>query len=264
MYQVCEALGLDAKTVFKAGRKAGYEINAARRIPPEVLRDILSRLIVSDGISPEEVGKLQLQSFVELRDLILRRLRLAKEDGRLTTDDKNTLLEYIHILQSKIHRVGLRYEIDFNRKILVRIEENEAIPESPIMGAVKKLNWKLLPPGTNSFEQIVRHFESLARRESHVVYDLGRLHKVHSFHPDDVYVGIEEFDGYVVFYFSESSIAVLECPITGNATYVFGDNWKALSHLSKHDLLNSGRRDFVRIVHTDEWFSRLRLSLLQI
>ncbi|HYN24813.1 MAG TPA: hypothetical protein VES69_07185, partial [Pyrinomonadaceae bacterium] len=63
---------------------------------------------------------------------------------------------------------------------------------------------------------------------------------------------------YVVFYFALAQTAVLDCPVTGNAIYVFGENWKSLSRLTKSTLLNSRNRDINRIVHNGAWFPRLR------
>jgi hypothetical protein len=82
--------------------------------------------------------------------------------------------------------------------------------------------------------------------------------RIHSLGPNETYVGIAEFEGYVVSCFSRAATAVLDCPVMGNAIYVFGENWKYLSRLTKSDLLNGRRRDFDRIIHNGEWFLRLK------
>ncbi len=122
----------------------------------------------------------------------------------------------------------------------------------------KKLHWKLLPPGNQPFQKLIKHFEGLSSRDSRIVFDVNRLHRVYSMNPNEVFVGTEEFEGYVVFYFAQARTAVLDCPVTGNAIYLFGENWRALSHLTKSALLNSRRHAVTRIVHSGAWFARLR------
>jgi hypothetical protein len=245
------------QTVNVIGRPA---VGAPASVDPD--SNLFSQ--VKGNLSEESFGKLQRKNFGELRELIddcLRgTARVSEEDLSLVTTDKDTLLAYARILEFKIAdpKQKGKPNISFRRKIIARIVEDiKALDGRMPWFVAKRLNWELLPPGTNSFPQIVRHFDYLSRRRTHVVYDIVRLHKVYSLHPDEIYVGIEEFEGYIVFYFSQPSIAVLECPVTGNAIYVFGENWKSLSRLSKSTLLNSGRSDVDRVIHNDGWFSQL-------
>jgi hypothetical protein len=127
----------------------------------------------------------------------------------------------------------------------------------PLLTATK-LRWKLLPKGNYPFERILKHFDGLSRQRNHQVFDISRLHKINGLSPDATYVGIEEFEGYVVFYFDQAETAVLDCPLTGNAIYVFGENWKTLSRLDKSTLINHRRRNCERIIHRGAWFSRLK------
>jgi hypothetical protein len=125
----------------------------------------------------------------------------------------------------------------------------------------KRLNWRLLPPGANCFASILEHYEQLSKYRPDIAYDLDRLHKAYSLKPDDIYIGVDEFQGYVIFYFRNSGTAVLDCPITGNAIYVFGDNWKNLARLTKAELLNGRRSELDRIIHRGSWFRRLRATV---
>lgn len=78
------------------------------------------------------------------------------------------------------------------------------------------MKWKLLPKGEHPFQRIDRHFQDLSKHRHNVVYDITRLRRVNGLGPDGIYLGIEEFEGYVVFYFDRAQTAVLDCPV----------NWK--------------------------------------
>jgi hypothetical protein len=165
------------------------------------------------------------------------------------------LRDYAQILAAKVSGPsdGLVH------KIVRRILEDIEIFERRGGGLVAtKINWKILPPGEHPFKRIVEHFQHISKHRRDLIVDMNRLHRVFSLSPERVFVGIDEFEGYVVFYFASAETAVLDCPIFGNAIYVFGENWKSLSRLTKSQLLNSRRPNIERIVHSGAWFSRLR------
>lgn len=135
------------------------------------------------------------------------------------------------------------------------------LPEQPPFKPLK-LPWKLLPPGEHLFPRILAHFERLARHSRHAAYDFDRLRQINSLRPDSVYLGTDEFKGYAVFYFNNSSTAVLECPVSGNAIYIIKGNWQRLSQLSKSELLSQFPRQVKRVIHNGWWFYRLK-SLLK-
>jgi hypothetical protein len=122
--------------------------------------------------------------------------------------------------------------------------------------------WKLLPPGDSVFAWLhsldlhARHYEPDGG------YDIGRLKAVMSYNPAKCYVGIDKFDGYIVFLFTHTKRIALECPKIGNAIYIIEGDWRTLCRLSKWELLNSRSKHYViRIIHRGEWRTRLRAAL---
>ena len=207
-------------------------------------------------LTPAVIEVLLRKDFGDLRQLIddcLKGRRLRADDQSLFTTDPETLRQYARILKSKLSASSSA------RRIVTRILEDIAIYEKrgPLLAATK-VSWKLLPKGSHPFERILKHFEQLSRRRRNPIFDVARLHKINSLSPDEIYVGIDEFEGYAVFYFHEGPTAVLDCPLTGNAIYVFGENWKTLSRLTKSALINNRTRDCQRIIHKGEWFLRLK------
>jgi hypothetical protein len=120
------------------------------------------------------------------------------------------------------------------------------------------LGWRILPPG-HTWKEIIRHYESL-QSIRHEEYDASRLKFTYDLKPDDVYVGVEEFEGYVVFVFQHGQTAVLECPKVGNAIYLMdAAKWKFLSQLSKTELLEDFSNVIERVPHVG-FYWRLRLK----
>ena len=277
VYEVCRELGTDKKKIAKAARQIGHEIGkGSSEVPPEALREILKSLAAGNGspgqedhpLDEETILKLKLKGFTELRELIIQCLRggrVPKNDQPLITTNQRRLSEYVQILESKIHIEGVRYEIDFDRKTLIRLTEDSGpISLQAILPGAKRVKWKLLPLGPHPFSRIEKHFERLSKSRPGIQYDLDRLYKINGLNPDETYVGIDEFKGYVVFYFKRVKAAILDCPIKGNAIYVFGSNWESLCRLTKYQLLNHHSRNVFRIIHRKEWFSEVRSLLSTI
>jgi len=118
--------------------------------------------------------------------------------------------------------------------------------------------WTILPAGEQPFPHILSHYEFLKRSSFDVQIASERLKLIETLKPAKTYKGLDEFDGYFVFYFAETGIAVLECPLKGNAIYIIRNDWETLSKCTKAELLTSHQSNVTRIVHSGDWFSRLR------
>jgi hypothetical protein len=193
----------------------------------------------------------------KLIDDCLKGRPIQKGLESFATEDANVLMEYARILEWRISGLPAN---SLATRIVRRINEDIEIyvKRGGTRFGAKKLNWKVLPKGKQPLKKLVEHFERISKQPIAIVFDIDRLHKVYSLKPDDVFVGIDQFEGYVVFYFASAETAVLDCPVTGNAIYVFGEKWKSLSRLTKTALLNGQGRDITRIVHHGAWFSRLK------
>ena len=128
---------------------------------------------------------------------------------------------------------------------------------------IEKVPWRLLPPpeaGEAGLEKMLTDIRSLlpgvrlegARLE--FAYDLG---------PVRIYVGLGEFEGYLAFLFERTDHVLLECPMGGNAAYIFREDWRILSRLSKTELLNYHTSEVDRVIHDPDghWRFRVRSRL---
>jgi hypothetical protein len=126
---------------------------------------------------------------------------------------------------------------------------------------VTRVNWKLLEPDANGWEAIAEHFRCLqkCRKER---FDFDRLEKLHALKPSCIYIGMDSFEGYVVFAFESRQLAILDCPKTGNALYVMPSHrWQELSHFSKRELLSIKPDGMRRVIHNSSWYEQIALLL---
>ena len=128
--------------------------------------------------------------------------------------------------------------------------------------AVKRLNWRVLPPGNFPFERAKKDLaEFLDRVEENVRPVVqSRIKSVTQYKPDFVAVGVGGFREYVVFGFQSKEIYVLESPTLGNATYVFKNNWNEVSALSKKEILDGALHE-ARLIHNHRWTGALRQAI---
>jgi hypothetical protein len=204
-----------------------------------------------DKLSQETIDDLQRRSFDRVKQFVtaqLNRIRLASTRLPVSSDN-DVLLESVRILNAKAS-TGVQYEIDFKTRTLVRVRN------ATKAGGKHKEMSKPLHSVRSSFSDIVRYFERQRKLRKDQAYDLNRLYKVNACDPDDVKLGKNEFKEYVVFSFEIDQIAVLECPIIGNAMYVLEGNWRSLLRLSKSALLK--KRGVVRVIHDRELLSELQ------
>jgi hypothetical protein len=123
----------------------------------------------------------------------------------------------------------------------------------------KKVLWKILPHGKNRLQAIIRYFDEIFRfSNKNNLVERQRLYDVYELGADEIYVGDDEFEGYVVFVFLSRDMAVLESPYYGNATYTIWGSWQQLSRLDKSTLLSQYNRKVVRIIHKEHWLSNLK------
>jgi hypothetical protein len=127
----------------------------------------------------------------------------------------------------------------------------------------KRLNWKILPPGQRPWAQLKKDIAPIIKHapEGSQAVMIHRLSTVHSHKPDFAAVGKAGFSGYIIFGFSKKGIYALESMFYGNATYIFGHDWEALSKMTKAEILDQNlQKD--RIIHREGWEKHIKSLLL--
>lgn len=196
---------------------------------------------------------------------------IASETKEIKERLKTTKAEYLKnktLIENKISHYNQHYQravLDckesnqIRKRIAQRIRTDLSTFSSTNFTA-EKLNWKLLPASEISIVRIKQYLLGLSKFSSED-FDFEKIDKIISLRADKVYCGTDEFEGYLVFCFEKFKIAVLDCPRKGNAIYIFGEDWKALSKLSKYELLNFHPNKTQRIIHRGDWFEKLKLTL---
>lgn len=130
--------------------------------------------------------------------------------------------------------------------------------EGYVIRNLKRLNWKILPPGKWPWEKVEKEVKPLVDRASdqNQIVIKYRLQTITAFDPQFVAIGQAGFTGYLVFGFPQINLYILESLYSGNATYVFEENWEGLSKLTKAEILQEKlQKD--RIIHRQHWKSNI-------
>ena len=120
---------------------------------------------------------------------------------------------------------------------------------------VRRINWKILPQGQYPFERakIALHDYLQSLPENERAPAAERIKVITRHNPDFIAVGLGGFSDYVVFGFTDRRRYVFESPNSGNATYVFRNDWESISHLSKREILLDNLQE-ARIIHNSRWY----------
>lgn len=126
--------------------------------------------------------------------------------------------------------------------------------KSYVLKNLQRLNWEILPPGKwpwNKIKEKILPIIKQTNRQKQVVIEY-RLKVITKFNPEFSAIGRAGFRGYLIFGFPEKNIYALESLFTGNATYIFEENWEYLSKLTKAEILKESlQKD--RIIHRKKW-----------
>jgi hypothetical protein len=125
---------------------------------------------------------------------------------------------------------------------------------------IRRVNWRILPQGRMPWDQLHTHLRQIVGRQPQGNQPViqHRLQAINSRNPAFVAVGQGGFDSYVIFAFPQRHIFILECIQFGNATYVFGDDWRTLSQMTKAEILNADLQQ-ERLIHRDNWDHNLEV-----
>lgn len=123
---------------------------------------------------------------------------------------------------------------------------------------VTRVNWRMLPPGKYPWDDIKSHVERVIKPDSGIVDPviMDRQRTIEKYKPDAIYIGEGGFSRYVAYEFRSAKKVILECIDYGNALYVLGEDWKAVSRLTKAEVLSNDLHDN-RIIHSSGWKQRL-------
>jgi len=128
---------------------------------------------------------------------------------------------------------------------------------------IEKLPWRMLPPPQPGENGLAKMLTDIRTIFPGVRFEEARLEFAYHLGPVHIYVGLGEFEGYLAFLFSQTNRVLLDCPMSGNAAYIFREDWRILSRLSKTELLNYHSPEVERVIHDPDghWRFRIRACL---
>ena len=160
---------------------------------------------------------------------------------------------------------------DFEEEVLFAInlmQENigkyEIYPADAEPSEIAKweyVNWEFLPPGKIDEELVKKYFGKKSNQEQKEI--LERYNFMQSLSPICMISGTNYFSKYFGAKF-ENEVVVLENTESGNAIYVFHQDWEELSKLSRSDLRKISSAKVTRIVHLGDWKKKLEYEIHKI
>ena len=150
--------------------------------------------------------------------------------------------------------LGLLHAVNLLLEIFGMCEVFTSDLHSIIRAPLKRLNWRVLPPGKRPWQALKAEIDPIVSdaKGGNQPVIRHRFETVNSYEPEFCAIGQAGFHGYIVFGFPELGLYVLESIYTGNATYVFGEDWETLSKRTKAEVLNEGSH-VARLIHREGW-----------
>lgn len=147
-----------------------------------------------------------------------------------------------------IHVTNIMLEC-FSEFDIYDVEKNEIVGPR-----LKRLQWDILPSGECPWDKarpiILNRTEHLEEKDRKVIE--YRMKTISKRKPDFLATGRAGFSGYFVYGFKDQNVYVLESMEFDNATYVFNNEWEAISKLTKSQIINS-ELPHQRIIHNKGW-----------
>lgn len=123
---------------------------------------------------------------------------------------------------------------------------------------VERLNWEILPPGEYPWDEVKEHvqegIDDAPKGKQPVIKH--RIKTITNYEPTYFGIGVAGFHGYWVFGWPDRNLFILENSNYGNATYIFGEDWKKYSHRSKREII-SGDNHKDRLIHRKGWVQEI-------
>lgn len=174
----------------------------------------------------------------------------SKDDGFLVFFEVNTILDK--------QREGFEEELLFAINLMQEnVGKYEVYPDNIGPSDIEKwerVDWEFLPPGEIDEEFVKKNFGKKTHQEQKEI--LERYNFMQSLAPICMISGTNYFSKYFGAKF-ENEVVVLENTESGNAIYVFHQDWEELSKLSRSDLRKMDSSKVTRIVHVSNWKKKL-------
>lgn len=155
-------------------------------------------------------------------------------------------------------KVSMTHIINLFLEIFGRCEIFSDSLEEMVSSPLRRLNWRILPPGKYPWPRLKAQIDQLLQfvSEGNRKVIEYRLEVINSYGPAFYAIGQAGFKGYIVLGFPDRNLFFLESIYFGNATYVFAENWETLSKMTKAEIITQDLH-VDRIIHRQGWQQRV-------
>lgn len=195
---------------------------------------------------------------IQYDDIPPREISLKVE--LLETRNINAINHYIFKIST--NRIFNRHIVNFEEELLFNINllqenigsVNVFSSTTPLNDFLNTLNveWEIFPPGNLDADltRITRNLRNLSQERVQEITE--RYNFLRSKNPNMMISGKSGMLGYFGAKFTDN-LVVFENTNYGNALYILFENWRELSQLSRLDIQNRPRDQYIRIEHRGNW-----------
>ena len=235
----------------------------------------MSNTILTESAIP--IGTTDEELICVMRSFRQKDLIILANNGHLNIGNlANTLVERRKLGLERRNELGIGISdekpaitVETNTQSRLNIQNNQLNAttneilnsSSAILVAPQQLSWQILPPGEHITTNVINYYRQLARKQGTNHYDMKRLATFLSLRPIKCFQGIQDMNGYVIFFFGYTENFCFESPVYGNASYVLSGNWEELSKCTKRELIEHPTALVDRIYHRGDWKGRLKAAL---
>lgn len=176
-------------------------------------------------------------------------------------EEKHLVISHI-LLKSPSNSENIRHVINLFLELFGECELMHKNLTPFISIQTQRVNWRMFPEGEYPWQKVEEHLRGTLQRASGDVQEmiLDRQKTICEYGARKCYVGLGGFSDYIAYLFEDHNLVVLESIRKDNAIYVFGENWKDFSKLSKAEVLSNSFHQ-QRIIHTKGWKEKLKAFL---
>jgi hypothetical protein len=187
---------------------------------------------LSIKITPTQINKSEIMFKFEINKILDKNSDYFKDD----------LLFFINLLQENVKDIDV-FPLDK--------EEDDNLQKE-----TEFVDWELLPFGTKDILNLISKKINKSDVNKKQTTDRIKFFSNQKLPIDHYISGTGSFDRYFGMYL-KNEIVILEDFNYGNATYVFNQNWKKFSKMSRTDLMHLKSNEIERIIHNNNWSTRL-------
>jgi hypothetical protein len=131
--------------------------------------------------------------------------------------------------------------------------QKEIVEHSNHLRSSLRVPFRIFPADQNGYALLESLLMSQHRSTGSHEERLQRFEFARSLTPSRLGIGLDDYDGYIIFFFDWTSSVLIENAQNRNAAYILHQNWEKLCRLSRQELRSKPKHLWERVIHNNPW-----------